>query len=141
MFKALCPALLVCLAATTCFAAEPTTAPSSFNGKWTVTDVVGYSDISGGIPEAKRLLGKVLNISSGQIEFAGERCRPHDSFSIRTVDTAPTLKDYYGINLEDTGLPSKTLLLDSENCTAVFRMDAHRVVFGWDGVIMRAVRP
>ncbi|MGF6855363.1 hypothetical protein [Paraburkholderia sp. CI3] len=134
-------ALIICLTATTCFAAEPTATPSSFNGKWTVTDVVGYSDVSGGIPEAKKLLGEVLSISTSQIEFAGERCRPHDGFSVHTVDTAPKLKDYYGINLQDTGLPAKTLLLDSDNCAAIFRMDAHRVVFGWDGVIVRAVRP
>ncbi|MGF6445866.1 hypothetical protein [Paraburkholderia youngii] len=139
--KPLYLALAICLTATTCFAAGPTTTPSSFNGKWTVTDVVGYSDVSGGIPEAKRLLGKVLSISTDQIEFAGERCRPHGGFSVRTVDTAPKIKDYYGINLGDTGLPQKTLLLDSDNCAAVFRMDAHRVVFGWNGVIVRAVQP
>ncbi|MBB5501847.1 hypothetical protein [Paraburkholderia sp. MM5384-R2] len=139
--KPLYLALIICLTATTCFAAEPTATPSSFNGKWTVTDVVGYSDVSGGIPEAKKLLGEVLSISTGQIEFAGERCRPHGGFNVRTVNTAPKLKDYYGINLEDTGLPPKTLLLDSDNCAALFRMDAHRVVFGWDGVIVRAVKP
>ncbi|NVI05922.1 hypothetical protein FSB64_19575 [Paraburkholderia sp. JPY454] len=103
--------------------------------------MVGYSDVSGGIPEAKRLLGTVLSISTDQIEFAGERCRPHGGFSVRTVDTAPKLKGYYGINLDDTGLPQKTLLLDSDNCAAIFRMDAHRVVFGWNGVIVRAVQP
>ncbi|NML30326.1 hypothetical protein HHL14_05725 [Paraburkholderia sp. G-4-1-8] len=103
--------------------------------------MVGYSDVSGGIPEAKRLLGKVMRISGGQIEFAGERCRPREGFRVRTVDTAPKLEDEYGINLEDTGLPPKTLLLDGESCAAVFRMDAHRVVFGWNGVIVRAVKP
>ncbi|HEX3379006.1 MAG TPA: hypothetical protein VHU21_04275 [Paraburkholderia sp.] len=141
MLKPLYPARNICLTATICFAAGPTATPSSVNGKWTVTDVVAYSDVSGAIPEAKRLLGNVLSISTGQIEFAGERCRPHNGFSVHTVDTAPKRKNYYGINLEDTGLPQKTVLLDTDNCAAVFCMDAHRVVFGWDGVIMRTVRP
>ena len=141
MPKSLYPLLVICLVATTCFAEGPTISASSFSGKWTVTDVVGYSDVSGGIPEAKRLLGKVLSISTGQIEFAGERCLPHGGFRAHAVETGPTLKNYYGINLEDTGLPEKTVLLDSDNCAAVFRMDAHRVVFGWNGVIVRAVKP
>jgi hypothetical protein len=116
-------------------------AVAQFQGKWTVTDVVGYADTSGGVPEAKTLLGKVLTVTNGQIEFAGERCAPNGGFNVSTVETAPKLRDYYGVVPEDVGLPAKTALLDSSNCTAVFRLDAHRVVFGWDGVVLRAIKP
>lgn len=113
---------------------------ASFQGRWTVTDVVGYADTSGGVPEAKKLLGKVLTVTNGYIEFAGERCTPNGGFNVATVETAPKLRDYYGVVPEDVGLPVKTALLDSSNCTAVFRLDAHRVVFGWDGIVLRAIK-
>lgn len=141
MLKAISTGLVLGLATNACIAQEPTGIASSFEGQWTVTDVVGYSDVSGGIPEAKMLLGKTLRISADEIEFAGQRCRPHGGFVARSVETAPKLKDYYGINREDTGLPQTTLLLDSPNCTPVFRVDQHRIVFGQDGVILRAIRP
>lgn len=135
----LCAGVALCLFAS--LSSAQATAPSigDFQGKWTVTDVVGYGNTSGGIPEAKKLLGKVLSISAGGIEFSGERCKPH-KISVATVDTASRLKDDFGINLEDTGLPARTALLDSSNCTAVYRMDEHRVLFGWDGVVLRAVK-
>jgi hypothetical protein len=113
---------------------------SDFQGKWTVTDIVGYASTSGGIPEAKELLGKVLRISPGIIEFAGERCKPHQGFNVSVVDTASRLKDDFNIDIGDTGLPVRTAVLDSSNCTAVYRMGDHRVLFGWDGVVLRAIR-
>lgn len=137
--RRLCTGVALCLFAS--LSTAQATAPSvgDFQGKWTVTDVVGYGNTSGGIPEAKKLLGKVLSISAGGIEFDGERCKPH-KVGVTMVDTASRLKDDFGINLEDTGLPANTALLDSSNCTAVYRMDEHRVLFGWDGVVLRAVK-
>ncbi|AIP36164.1 hypothetical protein DR64_6897 [Paraburkholderia xenovorans LB400] len=40
----------------------------------------------------------------------------------------------------DVGLPARTTLLDSANCTAVFRLADNRVAFGWNGVMVRAIR-
>ncbi|GAB7535739.1 hypothetical protein [Burkholderia sp. 3C] len=111
-----------------------------FVGSWVVQDVVGYSDTSGGPPEAKRLLGKTIKIAKNEIDFDGQQCQPSDGFTVSTVDTAPKLLDYYQIAVADAGLPQKTLLLDSSACAPIFRMDSHRIVFGWDGVIMRAVK-
>ncbi|MFM0729330.1 hypothetical protein PQQ52_02385 [Paraburkholderia sediminicola] len=141
MLHRICASVALCFFASliSAKAAEPSV--SDFQGKWTVTDVVGYGNTSGGIPEARKLLGQVLNISPAGIEFSGERCRPHQGFRVGIVDTASRLKDDFGINLEDTGLPARTALLDSANCTAVYRMDGRRVLFGWDGVVLRAVRP
>ncbi|MFM0282363.1 hypothetical protein P0D75_30575 [Paraburkholderia sediminicola] len=141
MLHRICASVALCffVSLTSANAAEPSV--SDFQGKWTVTDVVGYGNTSGGIPEARELLGKVLNISPTSIEFSGELCRPHQGFRVGVVDTASRLKDDFGINLEDTGLPETTEVLDSANCTAVYRMDERRVLFGWDGVVLRAVRP
>ncbi|MFM0419716.1 hypothetical protein [Paraburkholderia aromaticivorans] len=49
--------------------AAQTKSPSvgDFVGKWVVTDVVDYSDISGGIPEAKRILGKTMTITPSRL--------------------------------------------------------------------------
>lgn len=135
----LCVGVVLCLFASLSSAQDAAPSVSDFQGKWTVTDVVGYGNTSGGIPEAKRLLGKVLSISPAGIEFSGERCKPR-KVSVAMIDTASRLKDDFGINLEDTGLPARTVLLDSSNCTAVYRMDEHRVLFGWDGVVLRAVK-
>ncbi|ATF90536.1 hypothetical protein [Burkholderia gladioli] len=113
---------------------------NEFEGAWVVQDVVGYSDTSGGLPEAKRLLGETIKIAKDRIDFDGQRCQPSDGFTISTVDTAPKLLDYYQIDVTDAGLPNKTLLLDSASCAPIFRMDARRIVFGWDGVILRAIK-
>ncbi|AEA60119.1 hypothetical protein [Burkholderia gladioli] len=130
--------LCVIAASANAHAASPATNP--FVGSWVVQDVVGYSDTSGGPPEAKRLLGKTIKIAKNKIDFDGQRCQPSDGFTVSTIDTAPKLLDYYQVAISDTGLPSKTMLLDSSSCAPVFRMDAHRIVFGWDGIIMRAIR-
>jgi hypothetical protein len=125
----------------TCIAQEPKlAAPGKFEGEWTVDNIIGYGGISGGPPEAKRLLGKTLRITSDGIDFNGEHCRPNNNFTVHVVDTASRLKADYDANLDDIRIPPKTLLLDSENCTTVFRMDDFSVVFGWDGVMVRAYK-
>ncbi|WP_186152054.1 hypothetical protein [Burkholderia gladioli] len=127
----------VIVASISAHAANPS---NVFVGAWVVQDVVGYSDTSGGPPEAKRLLGKTIKIARDSIDFDGQRCQPSDGFTISTVDTAPKLLDYYQIRVTDAGLPQKTVLLDSASCAPIFRMDARRIVFGWDGVILRAIK-
>jgi len=113
---------------------------AGFSGKWVVTDVVSYATISAGIPEAKRILGKVLTISPTRIEFNGQNCTPHGGFVVSEVDSATKLKALYDVYPPDVGLPARTTLLDSANCTAIFRMTDNRVVFGWNGVMVRAIR-
>jgi hypothetical protein len=120
---------------------QPAAPAWDFAGHYVVTDIVGYGDVSGGPPEAKRLLDRVLTISAKSIDFSGERCKPSAGFQIKEVETAPALQEYYGgVTPVDVGLGPKALLLDSENCTHVFRMDEYRVVFGWDGIVVRAIR-
>ncbi len=119
--------------------AAPAT-PHAFYGTWTVTDVVGYSDISDGIPAARRLLGQKITITRREITFDGDTCRPHAGFTVTSVDTASKLQSTYQVNRTDTGLPPRTLFLDSaEGCGGIFRMDAHRILFGRFGVVVRAV--
>jgi hypothetical protein len=134
-------AALVFATATTCLAQlPPSPTDDFFKGRWIVTNVIGYGDISGGRSEAKKLIGKVLSILTDGMYFDKEYCKPNRGFMISEVETAPVLVKYYRIHPTNTGLPARTFLLDSDNCTPVFRMDEHRIVFGWDGVVVRATR-
>ncbi|MEQ5839123.1 hypothetical protein N0A02_06680 [Paraburkholderia acidicola] len=118
--------------------AQPSAA--DFAGKWTVTDVVSYSTISSGIPGAKRILGKVLTITPTHLNFGGQDCKPNEGFNVSEVDSAAKLKELYDVYPPDVGLPARTTLLDSANCAAVFRLRDNVVVFGWDGVMVRAIK-
>ena len=120
--------------------AQTQPATDGFIGRFVVTDIVGYDNVSGGIPEAKRLLGKTLVISSDAIEFDHDRCRPAKGFRIIEVEASHALMKEYAVNAGDVGLSGKTLLLDSDDCAPVFKMDSRRIIFGWNGVIVRAIR-
>jgi hypothetical protein len=122
------------------FAQQSTSPMSDFVGRWVVTDVVGYGDVSGGMPEAKRLIGKVLVISNTGIDFDRQNCKPTKGLRVVEVETGPVLEKYYGITTADAGLPAKTMLLDSDACVPVFRLDEQRIVLGWNGVVVRAVK-
>lgn len=123
-----------------CNAQPKKTAVSDFFGKWVVTDIVGYGDISGGIPEAKHVLGLVLTISPKGIDFDKDRCTPNGAFSVSEIDSAAKLKEYFNESLVDTGLPARTAMLDSANCIEIFRVDETRLLFGWNGIVVRAVQ-
>jgi hypothetical protein len=140
MFARILLGLLVFASATTCIAQQRASSIGDFGGRYVVTDIVGWSDISGGEPAARRLLGSVLTISPDAVDFDGQHCVPNTGFSVRTVKTAPILMEYYGVPRVDVGLPVRSVVLDSDNCVAVFRMDKYRVVLGSDGVVVRAIR-
>ncbi len=134
-------ALLVCGLLASGASAGPAASPiGDFEGRYLITEIVGYAETSAGLPGAQRLLGGVVVIESQSIDISGERCIPHDGFKRKRVLTEPLLKEYYGVTRVDVGLPRKTVVLDSGNCTAVFRMDPYRIVLGMDGVVVRAVR-
>jgi hypothetical protein len=111
-----------------------------FEGRYLITEIVGYAETSAGLPGAKRLLGQTVVIASQSIDVGDAHCVPHDGFKRKRVLTEPLLKEYYGVARVDVGLPQKTVVLDSGNCTAVFRVDPYRILLGWDGVVARAVR-
>jgi hypothetical protein len=138
-----CANWLVCslsMIAVGAMAEEPASSIGDFGGQYVVTDIVGYADVSGGEPVARKLLGQTLVISPDAIDFDGEHCIPNTGFRVKRVVTEPLLKEYYGVPRVDVGLPVKTTVLDSDNCVAVFRMDKYRVVLGSDGVVVRAIR-
>lgn len=110
-----------------------------FVGKWVVTDIVDYSDISDGVPGAKRVLGEVMTITPKSIHFENQTCAPHDGLAVRDVDTQTELNAEYGLRTNETGLPPRTALLGGGNCFAVFKKSASMIVFGWKGVVVRAV--
>lgn len=130
------------LALTASFAcgAQTSPAPQDFKGRWQITDIVGYGVISGGLPEAKELIGEVVTITAKSISFGKDACTSSHDFKASEVDTAPALDKYYGVTRGDTGLPARTQLLDSDNCAPVFQLDKDRVVLGHDGIVVRASR-
>ncbi|MGF6610690.1 hypothetical protein OKW45_005612 [Paraburkholderia sp. WSM4175] len=56
-------ALTLTVSASVCAAQTPHATINDFIGNWAVIDVVDYADISGGIPEAKRILGMTMTIT------------------------------------------------------------------------------
>ncbi|MEX3811574.1 hypothetical protein AB3X96_15105 [Paraburkholderia sp. BR13439] len=133
-------ALALTASASVCAAQTPHATINDFVGNWVVTDVVDYADISGGIPEAKRILGMTMTITPQSMSFDSETCQPNTGFTVKRIDTLSALTNQFGLRVNETGLPATTVVVDSDNCFAVFRMDAHRIVFGWDGIIVRALR-
>jgi hypothetical protein len=133
-------ALTLTASASVCSAQTPPATINDFIGNWVVTDVVDYTDISGGIPEAKRILGMTMTITPQSMSFDSETCKPNTGFTVKRIDTLSALNKQFDLRVNETGLPATTVVVDSDNCFAVFRMDAHRIVFGWDGIIVRALR-
>lgn len=132
--------ILLCFSISPCFA-ERKPSIDDFIGKWTVYDVVGYSEISAGVPEAKRLLGKVMTIAKNRIDFDDEKCTPEGGFVVDVVDTSSKFDENYGkFYIPDLGLSPRSILLDSENCMPVFKLRDNVIVFGQDGVIFRAYK-
>jgi len=128
------------LVAVSCFAENEPVTPD-FTGRWITYDVVGYSEISEGVKEAKRLLGKVLIISKNRIDFDDESCKPNNGFSVGMVDAATKFTHYYGkFYLPDLGLQERAMLLESDNCMPIFKLSDHIVIFGRNGVILRAYK-
>ncbi|APA85370.1 hypothetical protein BJG93_08235 [Paraburkholderia sprentiae WSM5005] len=121
-------------------AETPHAAINDFVGNWVVTDVVDYADISGGVPEAKRILGMTMKITPRSMSFDNETCKPNTGFTVKQIDTLSELNKQFELRVNETGLPATSVVVDSDNCFAVFRMDAHRIVFGWNGIIVRAIR-
>ena len=123
-----------------CLAQQASPTKKDFEGRWVVTDVVGYATEGGGTPHARELLGKVMKITADGIDFDGERCTAYKGFRLREVDSAEELRDNAGATREDAELPEKVFLLDSDNCTAIFWLRENKIEFDDMGVFVRAYR-
>jgi hypothetical protein len=132
--------LVLMLAASVCYGQSKLPAVRDFYGRWTVTDVVGYADMGGGVPHAKELLGEVLVISANGIGLGKELCKPNTGFRVVRVDTAVDLRTKSGASREDAELPPKAVLLESDNCTEVYWLNVHKIEFDSLGVFVRAYR-
>jgi hypothetical protein len=115
-------------------------AVSDFYGRWTVTEVVGYADMGAGYPHAKEILGTVMVISADGITFGGDTCKPNRGFRVVKVNTAVDLRTKSGASREDAELPRKAVLLESDNCSEVYWLNAHKIEFDDEGVFVRAYR-
>lgn len=138
--------LLAIVSSTLSMAASAADVPSTpsvkdFKGRYVVTDVVGYLEISGGVPLARDSLGKVLTISDKDLSFSKYPCKPHSGFSVKEVETASKLDELYGeVTPLEVGLGPKAPLLDSQNCIQIFKVRDNMVLFNWNGVLLRATR-
>jgi hypothetical protein len=132
--------VVLMLLAGACYGQSRIPTVKDFYGKWTVTDVVGYADMGGGVPHAKELLGEVLVIAADGIGFGKELCKPNTGFRVVKVDTAADLRAKSGASREDAELPAKAVLLESDNCTEVYWLNTHKIEFDSLGVFVRAYR-
>lgn len=111
-----------------------------FQGQWIVAEVVGYAGTGGGIPHAKNLLGKIMNISANGIDFNGDHCKVNPSFQVREVDTTTDLRENSGATRNDAELPPTAFLLDSGHCPQVYWLSINKIEFEDAGVFVRAYR-
>jgi hypothetical protein len=123
-----------------CVAQQNIPSTGDFSGRFVIDEIVGYDDVSGGIPQARKLLGKSIVISKKEIAFDGDRCNPANGFKISEVETEAAIKELFGVTASDAGLASRTKLLTGENCLPIFKRDEYQIVFDVDGIIVRAIR-
>jgi len=124
----------------TCVAQQSIPSTNDFSGSFIIDEIVGYDDVSGGVPQARKLLGKSIVISEKGIVFDGDRCNPTNGFKISVVETEAAIKELFGVTASDAGLASRTKLLTGENCLSIFKRDEYQIVFDVDGIIVRAIR-
>jgi hypothetical protein len=123
-----------------CYGQSKLPAVSDFYGRWTVTEVVGYADMGGGVPYAKELLGTEMVISADGITFARDTCRPKAGYRVVKVDAAADLRANAGASLEDAELPRKVVMLKTGNCIDVYWLNSRTIEIDAMGVFLRAYR-
>jgi hypothetical protein len=112
--------------------------PFDFGGHWRVDSIVGYSEISVGDDQLKKLIGQTVDISKAGVKIGTDDCRA-DAMRVRLRDTSTLLRDEYKAARKDAGLPAQTLTLDAAPCGYVFRL-GRDIVFNQDGAFYRASR-
>jgi hypothetical protein len=132
--------IAVAFATSVSYAQTKTPAVTDFQGRWMVSEVVGYADMGSGVKHAKALLGKVMVISADKITFEGDACKPNTGFRVVEVDTASDLRAKSGASREDAELPAKAALLESDNCTEVYWLNSRKIEFDDEGIFVRAYR-
>ena len=133
-------AAVLMLAASASYGQSKMPTVKDFYGKWTVTEVVGYADVGSGYPHAKEILGLVMEISADGITFNGDTCKPNKGYRVVMVDTAADLRANSGASREDAELPRKAPLLQNDNCSEIYWLNAHKIEFDDEGVFVRAYR-
>jgi hypothetical protein len=131
---------ILVLAADVCYGQSKLPTVNDFYGRWTVTDVVGYADMGGGVPHAKEMLGVEMVISADGISVGNYSCKPKGGFRVVKVDAAADLRANSGALREDAELPPKVVLLKSSDCIEVYWLNSRRIEFDDMGVFVRAYR-
>lgn len=140
MIRQLCTLLMLLYFVAPARANHPTV--DDFMGVWRINKNVGYADMSGGLPTAQDLMGKVIRISPKELIVAIDKvgCIPNSGFHVKKVDTAKFLEDEAGATVHDAKLPANVFILDSENCISVFWLDRDHIEIDYLGVFVVATR-
>ena len=78
-----------------------------FYGHWRLDSIAGYADISEGDTEAKKLLGKPMEIFPNAFTIAGDAC--NNPSSVTVIDTDRLLADNWKTTRHDIHLGRFTL--------------------------------
>ena len=73
-----------------------------FYGHWRLDSIAGYADISEGDSEARKLLGKPVEISASAFTIAGDAC--HNPSSVTVVDVDHILANDWKTTRRDIAL-------------------------------------
>ena len=73
-----------------------------FYGTWRIDSIAGYADISEGDAEAKKLIGKTIQIAASSSTIAGELCR--NPTTMESVEVDHLLSDEWKTSRQDIKL-------------------------------------
>ena len=96
------PALCLVVALALQPAASHAADTARFYGHWRLDSIAGYADISEGDAEAKKLLGKPVDISPGAFAIAGDAC--NNPSSLTTIDVDHLLANDWKTTRRDIAL-------------------------------------
>jgi hypothetical protein len=120
------------------FASPTRDTAASFYGTWHVDSIVGYSEVSIGDDELRRLVGQQIVITKDNLKIGSNDCKVN-AMQASKQDTTLLLLREYKASRKDIGLSANTLVLNADPCGYVFR-SGKDIVFNQDGGFYRASR-
>lgn len=132
---------LISLGAYACLASLAHASDADINadifGQWTTISILDTADIAGmSDREARKLIGKRLEIGPDALKFAGESCKsPSYSRSVR--EPAKYIREEWHARSGNLGLPNPVTTIDAQ-CTDLFLTGTGRMVFNWNGFFFNA---
>jgi hypothetical protein len=135
--SALLPLLLV--SASAAVAAHEGDRNADILGHWRVSRVVGSADIAAmSDAEARRLVGKRIDIGKNAFVFNGERCE-EPTYERSKDDLVKSFREQGHASAAGMGLPDPVTSIDA-GCTHLFLKRPGVIVLQWEGFYFDAVR-